>query len=159
MFTLGAASASPQWLQYPTPGTPRLPGGKPNLAAPVPRAADGRPDLTGVWEVLGDLVMPTDGRVRSKYVYNIGVDLPGGHAPFQPWAQTLWDTRQKALGVGAPSEKCLPHGIPDAMLNPMAGLKACNHARVTAARPASRRCGRSTPGCRPTARFGSRAGR
>ena len=66
-----------QWLKYPTPGTPRLPDGKPNLSAPVPRAAGGRPDLTGVWEVLGDLVMPTDGRIRSKYVYNIGVDLPG----------------------------------------------------------------------------------
>ena len=105
-----------QWLRHPTPGIPRLPDGTPNLFAPVPRVADGRPDLTGVWEVLGDLVMPTDGRIRSKYVYNIGVDLPGGTAPFQPWAREVWTARQTALGVGAPSEKCLPHGIPDAML-------------------------------------------
>ena len=61
---LVAASASSQWLRYPTTGTPRLPDGKPNLSAPVPRGADGRPDLTGIWEVFGDLVMPTDGRVR-----------------------------------------------------------------------------------------------
>jgi len=115
-LTLAAATVSSQWLRYPTPGIPRLADGKPNLSAPAPRGPGGHPDLSGVWEVLGDLVMPTDGRIRSKYVYNIGIDLPGGHAPFQPWAQTLWDTRQKALGVGAPSEKCLPHGIPDAML-------------------------------------------
>ena len=126
-----AASASSQWLRYPTPGTPRLADGKPNLSAPAPRTADGRPDLGGVWEVVGDLVMPTDGRIRSKYVYNIGVDQPGGHAPFQPWAQTLWDTRQKALGVGAPSEKCLPHGIPDAMLTRTLPFKLLQTPGVT----------------------------
>src|SRR5688572_12062542 len=97
---LAAATVSAQWLRHPTPGIPRLADGTPNLSAPVPRAADGHPDLSGVWEVLGDLVMPTDGRIRSKYVYNIGVDLPGGHAPFLPGAQALWDARQKALGVG-----------------------------------------------------------
>ena len=31
------------------PGTPRLKDGKPNLSAPVPRGANGKPDLTGVW--------------------------------------------------------------------------------------------------------------
>jgi hypothetical protein len=110
-----AVPAGAQWLNHPTPGTPRLPGGKPDLTAAAPRTPDGTPNLSGIWEVVGDLVMPTDGRVRSKYVYNIAADLPGG-APFQPWAKTVWEQRQKALGVGAPSERCLPHGIPDAML-------------------------------------------
>jgi hypothetical protein len=128
---LVTVSASPQWLRYPTSGTPRLPDGKANLSAPTPRAADGHPDFTGIWEVLGDLVMPTDGRVRSKYVYNIGVDLPGGSAPFQPWARELWNGRQKVLGVGAPSEKCLPHGIPDAMLTRTLPFKIVQNAGVT----------------------------
>jgi len=128
---LMAVTASTQWLHYATSDTPRLADGKPNLAAPSPRASDGHLDLTGVWEVLGDLVMPTDGRVRSKYVYNIGVDLPGGTAPFQPWARELWNARQKVLGVGAPSEKCLPHGIPDAMLTRTLPFKVIQNARVT----------------------------
>jgi hypothetical protein len=109
------ANASAQWIRYPDPAAPRLPDGRPNLAAPAPRTADGKPDLSGIWEVDADTVMPTDGRIRSKYVYNIAVDVPGG-APFQPWARGVYDDRQNALGVGAPSERCLPHGIPDAML-------------------------------------------
>jgi len=38
-----------QWLNFPTPGTPRTPDGKPDLTAPAPKTADGHPDLTGVW--------------------------------------------------------------------------------------------------------------
>jgi hypothetical protein len=109
------ASIHGQWLNHPTPGTPRLPDGTPNLSAPAPRTADGKVDLSGIWEVIGDRVMPTDGRVRSRYVYDIAADLPGG-APFLPWAKTLHAERQRTLGVGAPTERCLPHGIPDAML-------------------------------------------
>jgi hypothetical protein len=112
---LASTGVQAQWLNHRVPGTPRLPDGSPNLSAPVPRAADGKPDLSGVWEVVGDRVMPTDGRIRSKYVYDIAVDLPGG-APFQAWAKAVHEERQKAQGVGAPTERCLPHGIPDAML-------------------------------------------
>lgn len=43
-LTVGA-----QWINHVPPGTPRLKNGKVNLAAPVPRAANGKPDLTGVW--------------------------------------------------------------------------------------------------------------
>jgi hypothetical protein len=41
-FALGVLDA--QWLNYPTPGMPRLPNGQPNLAAPAPRTADGKPE-------------------------------------------------------------------------------------------------------------------
>jgi hypothetical protein len=125
-----SGTARTQWLEYPSAGIPRLADGKPNLSAPAPRAADGKPDLSGIWEVVGDRVMETDGRVRSKYVYNIAADLPGG-APFLPWAKTLHDQRQKALGVGAPTERCLPHGIPDAMLTRTLPFKILQMRGVT----------------------------
>jgi hypothetical protein len=119
-----------QWLNYPTAGTPRLPSGQPDLAAPTPRSADGKPDLSGIWEVVGDRIMPTDGRVRSKYVYDIAADVPGG-APFLPWAKALHEQRQQALGVGAPTERCLPHGIPDAMLTRTLPFKILQMRGVT----------------------------
>ena len=65
-----------QWINYPTPGTPRLPDGKPNLSAPAPRAADGKPDLSGVWRGAGPL-----------YRFNIAQDLKPEDVPYQPWAE------------------------------------------------------------------------
>jgi hypothetical protein len=44
-------SAQAQWLNYKTPGIPRLANGKPNLSAPAPRTADGKPDLSGFWRI------------------------------------------------------------------------------------------------------------
>jgi len=38
-----------QWLSQPTAGIPRAADGKPNLSAPAPRTADGKPDLSGLW--------------------------------------------------------------------------------------------------------------
>src|ERR1039458_2897543 len=43
-------AAHAQWLNYVPSGTP-LSDGKPDLAAPAPRALDGHPDLSGAWHV------------------------------------------------------------------------------------------------------------
>ena len=48
---LFSSAAQAQWLNYKTPGIPRLPDGKPNLSAPAPRTADGKPDLSGLWRI------------------------------------------------------------------------------------------------------------
>ncbi len=44
-----AAAASGQWLNFPTAGIPRTADGKPNLTAPAPKAANGKPVLGGIW--------------------------------------------------------------------------------------------------------------
>jgi hypothetical protein len=49
ILTSFGATVAAQWLNYPAPGIPRLPDGKPNLSALVPRTADGKPGLDGIW--------------------------------------------------------------------------------------------------------------
>ncbi len=93
---LMAGTVSAQWLNYPTPGIPRMPDGKPNLAAPTPRTADGKPDLSGVW----------NGPGPGSYDRNIARDL--GPRDIQPWAEALYQQRVRDMGKDAPRANCLP---------------------------------------------------
>src|SRR5688572_9317594 len=88
-----------QWLNYPTPGIPRLPDGKPDLLAPAPRTADGKPDLSGVWRGAGPL-----------YRFNIAQDL--NPEDIQPWAEALFLQRVRDARKDSPLARCLPVSIP-----------------------------------------------
>jgi hypothetical protein len=94
------ASTSAQWVKVPLPGTPRMLDGTPNLAAPAPRMPDGKPDLSGIWR-----------RAASSKVTAGNLAAAGAEVLFQPWAQAVFDARREQNGKGAPSERCLPHGI------------------------------------------------
>src|SRR3989454_2119953 len=107
-----------QWVNVPLPNTPRLPNGKPNLTAPVPKTREGKPDLTGIWRA-------ADG----KYLQNIAAD--GVQVPFQPWAEALYKERQANFSKDRPSGRCLPHGVPDAMLVPATPFKILQTPGVT----------------------------
>src|SRR6058998_2373374 len=113
-----AVSSPAQWVNYKTPGVPRTPDGKPNLSAPAPKAADGKPDLTGIWR-------NPDGR----YLDNLATG--GVEVPFQPWAQALYKERQESFSKDRPSGRCLPHGVPDAMLVPATPFKLIQTTGVT----------------------------
>ncbi|MCU1338688.1 MAG: hypothetical protein JWO19_4269 [Bryobacterales bacterium] len=107
-----AASASGQWLKYPTPAIPRTKDGKPNLSAPAPRAADGKPDFTGVWEVEHNRPCPANGCddmwIPQEFL-DIGWSLKGG-LPYQPWAAEIVKRTQTDRSKD-PNSHCLPTGI------------------------------------------------
>lgn len=96
---LGAPLAA-QWI-VTDKGIPRLENGTPNLNAPAPRRADGKPDLTGIW---------TQDPPKAG---NIAVGLKPGDLSAQPWAQKLFDERKTGeLSALDPSANCLPQGVP-----------------------------------------------
>ena len=99
LTSLLPATAAAQWHNYPTPGIPRLPDGKPNLAAPAPRAHDGKPDLSGIWRGAGPL-----------YRFNIAQDLKP--EDIQPWAEALFLERVRDARKDSPLAKCLPVSVP-----------------------------------------------
>ena len=102
--------ASAQWLNYPTPGIPRLADGKPNLAAPAPRAADGKPDLSGIWSLEGPCPPGgcSDYSAGPEFT-DFGARLAGG-LPYQPWAADLVKKRAADLGRDDPVGFCRPGG-------------------------------------------------
>jgi len=58
--------ANAQWLDRRTPNIPRTPDGRPNLAAPAPRGADGHPDLSGVWTGLAVVIHVPDEALTAQ---------------------------------------------------------------------------------------------
>jgi len=117
MIVLSAPSASlsAQWLTIALPETPRTADGRPDLTAPAPRSDDGKQDLSGIWLRAPGVSAPTENRAglpgRMEHF------MPrGSQIPLRPEAAALYRQRSENLGKGRPSERCLPHGIPDAML-------------------------------------------
>jgi hypothetical protein len=99
LASLLSTPVAAQWTNYPTPGIPRLPDGKPNLSAPAPRTADGKPDLSGVWRGAGPL-----------YRFNIAQDL--NPEDIQPWAEALFLQRVRDSRKDSPLARCLPVSVP-----------------------------------------------
>jgi hypothetical protein len=91
----------------------------------VPRAADGKPDLTGVWqggstqrgsweEANGGVGVGGSGRDPSAPVVLSSNDRPAGRegAPYQPWAAKKVLEAYNRRGIDDPTALCLPAGIP-----------------------------------------------
>jgi hypothetical protein len=112
MIGVGSVAPAAQWLNHPTPGIPRLPNGKPDLNAPAPKTADGRPDLSGIFYL--EATCPPSGcsddyQAGPEFI-NFGAKLPGG-LPYQPWAAALVKERTAELYKDDPVGFCKPSGV------------------------------------------------
>jgi hypothetical protein len=97
---VAAASASAQWLTHKTAGIPRTSAGEADLAAPVPRTPDGKPQLAGLW------------RPQPGLVGDIARNLKPGEVPFQPWAEDLYKHRRSTSSKDDPTANCIVGGVP-----------------------------------------------
>ena len=112
-----------QWEKRPDPRVPRLANGQLNLDAPTPKAADGHPDLSGLWTRA-----PGDGRGRGRGANatpppppppgtppvatfgNLGTNMPDG-LPLTPWGNELLKQRMAASSKENPDANCMPMGF------------------------------------------------
>jgi hypothetical protein len=124
-LALGSVCLQAQWLNHPSPGTPRTKDGKPNLKAPAPRTSSGRPDLSGIWqaapspiEEMRAFLPPDEGPpipgepAPSKYFLNVLADFKPEDNMMKPAAAALFKQRFDAFGKDNPSTSCLPLGLP-----------------------------------------------
>jgi hypothetical protein len=122
MLTALAPSLAAQWPISSTPGVPRNADGSPNLTAPAPRTAEGKPDFSGIW-IRGDgqLGPAGGGTFRGPAVAftagppvttfrDVGANYPGG-LPLQPWAADLVKQRRATNSKDNPDALCLPMGL------------------------------------------------
>ena len=78
---LALAPLGAQWPAHPNRGVPLKADGTPNLEAPAPRTADGKPDLTGVW--------------LNEWFYGGQVRQPPAALPGEPPPSTFGEHRRQ----------------------------------------------------------------
>ena len=121
-----------QWPNYPVKQAPRESDGKVKLDAPAPKAADGHPDLSGIWDLRGtggrggpggpggakgkapELPPGTPPNATFK---NIGSGFKEG-LPMLPWAADLVKARRSENSKDNPDAHCLPLGLMQLHMHP-----------------------------------------
>jgi hypothetical protein len=96
ILAIASVPSAAQWINYPTPGIPRTPDGKPDLSAPAPKTADGKPDLSGIWAI-------------TKGEGGLSQLKP---SEIKPWALKLAKEREATLFKDGPVITCLPDAEP-----------------------------------------------
>src|SRR5687767_3405215 len=113
LITLSVSLAA-QWPDHKDPRAPRLPDGTVDVTAPAPRTADGKPDLSGVWQNVGAgrggprEAVSLDEKPLATFA-NIGAGFKDG-LPLRPWAKELLQTRMANFSKDNPDVWCLPLG-------------------------------------------------
>ena len=116
-----------QWPAYKTASAPRLPDGKVNMDAPAPKAADGHPDLSGIW---GPGTVPGGPQFASG---NTLASAPRGPRPFQNLTSLFPDGLPFLPGAAAlRAQRLAEHSKdhPDAYCLPLNPIQLYSHPQA-----------------------------
>src|SRR5262249_55081886 len=121
----GATMLLAQWPQHRTEG-PRTESGALDLKAPVPKAPDGHPDLSGLWQPMrqnfgrgnakgkdkAQTATPTraPGEPPAVQFGDVGVGFEKG-LPFTDWGRKTRDDRKANNSKDNPDANCRPLGL------------------------------------------------
>jgi hypothetical protein len=115
---------SAQWSSHASPKVPKTADGQPNFDAPAPRTADGKIDLSGVWENLwfyngriGQPPVSPPGEPPQTTFANVGAGFKDG-LPLRPWAAELLKKRKEENSKDNPDAHCLPMGLMQFHIHP-----------------------------------------
>jgi hypothetical protein len=141
-----SSSLTAQWPKYREAGVPRDAQGRVRMDAAAPRAANGKPDLSGDWvradrdplpQELAGVVTARGETTRTGVAvepptvpfppdpkapplatfFDIGANVPGG-LPFTPWAAELKKNRMATNNRDNPDANCLPMGLTQFHMQP-----------------------------------------
>ena len=96
-----------QWLTVRARGIPRLANGEPNLLAPAPKTADGKPDLAGTWKLDQDRL-----GVPKVSNFQTFVGALADRAPFQPAASAIQRAARENNYKDSVEARCIPWAAP-----------------------------------------------
>jgi hypothetical protein len=115
---------SAQWASHANPKVPKAADGQVNFDAPAPRTADGKIDLSGVWENLwfyngriGQPPVSPPGEPPQTTFANVGAGFKDG-LPLRPWAAELLKKRKEENSKDNPDAHCLPMGLMQFHIHP-----------------------------------------
>jgi hypothetical protein len=114
LFFAGALTVRAQDAKQPSSAaTPAKP------LPPVPRTADGHPDLNGVWESTMLSITLEAGLEQGHPIAPIAAPSFGGPPPYQPSAMAKHQEYLDRKGIDDPMTRCLPVGVPRITIQPM----------------------------------------
>ena len=148
LLVVWSATLSAQWPRFRDAGVPRDAQGRVRMEAPPPRAADGKPDLSGVWlradpeplpaelaglfgpgpakrDPSGDVVQevfakpfPPDPKSQPLAAFWDIETNVKGGLPLTPWASALKKQRMANEMKDNPDANCMPMGITQFHMQP-----------------------------------------
>jgi len=123
LMLLAGMGSQAQWLNYRDPGTPRTKDGQVNLSGPVPRASNGKPDLSGIWQGEGAPISELL-KILPGGANGLGEDIPPlsffnvlaaytpEDSPLRPEFRAEYEKRAAVALTAPPPALCPPPPVP-----------------------------------------------